>query len=463
MAKPVGSGLGGVNFVRGRMGEAVSARQVVYLDQYNEQGNGTDCWYRTDNNSVSPVRVGREIGITLEAIGADTYADVAVSGVVGGYSGLDPGLPMFLSATEGGLTRIETQDSVGGFCRRIVGYAISPTEIMLTPGTVSEFVRQNSNTVPLAPGGTVVVNHYQDLNRHRRPFAYQRFTETPNRYYLLRHYRFEAGSGSIAYDYGYQAVNGSLQGGGGAPTFDPTNKPTLQSANNSAMTFPGNTTGFVSASDAGLPTGNSARTVAFWARPTSLTGARPAFGYGTYSSTNYITIYVEGSLGGRWRVANLTNATSVATADTNATVNVWQHVAVTVTPTPGSTTLATIRLYLNGRLVANLPDVTTTTTLGGSSGLTIGKDGGAGFQGQLDEVRVYDYDLSNREIVNLAAGYQEDGSTLYAVAGAWAELPVGSLQAGGDAERIGVFASTASTTFVNLFRRPLNVVCGVRL
>jgi hypothetical protein len=138
----------------------------------------------------------------------------------------------------------------------------------------------------------------------------------------------------------------------------------------------------------GLPTGNAARTVCAWARPTALTAgfSRLAM-YGTATLTGAFGLGVNNA-----RYFSLNGAANLIFLQAPP-LNTWRHLCVTFTGSPGDFE----RLYLDGNSVASQA-VALSTGTGGVLRIGRALDVTDFFTGSLDDVRIYNRALDTNEI-----------------------------------------------------------------
>src|SRR5688572_16887742 len=125
-------------------------------------------------------------------------------------------------------------------------------------------------------------------------------------------------------------------------------------------------------------------TLEAWVYPTALSGWRDVI----YKGPDDV-YYLEASSGSAPAVGG--KFTSALTGADDLPLNTWSHLA-------GTYDGSTLRLYVNGALVASQPE---NSNIGASTGpLTIGGDDlyGQYFAGRIDEVRIYNRALSLAEI-----------------------------------------------------------------
>jgi len=181
----------------------------------------------------------------------------------------------------------------------------------------------------------------------------------------------------------------TLEGGAGFTTgevgqaFNFTNAPntaTGQYAQNTAPT--------------GLPLGNSARTIDLWFNTgTNLTASTEAalIEYGAQSAENTFGLIFSGNAPGKlYFYGNFDDLAGITTIQPNT----WYHAAVTYDGT-------TVVLYLNGVVEATKTTTSLNTVLD-ANGLTLGlRPGSATWNGQIDEVEIFNQALSQAQIQSI--------------------------------------------------------------
>ena len=210
---------------------------------------------------------------------------------------------------------------------------------------------------------------------------------------------FEEASGNVAADSSAAPMNGTLAAGAAAPTRVAAGK------YGRALSFDGGDSvaiADVTASKLDLTNG---MTLEAWVNPSSMNGwesvvykERGAAGTGLLSYALYAhdgdastppAGYVRTSSGGPDRGIQGTS---------RLPLNTWSHIAVTYTSAAGAG--STLRIYVNGALV-NTVTGPTQNILQGNNSLRIGNSNAPvseGFNGLIDEVRVYNRALSAAEI-----------------------------------------------------------------
>lgn len=217
---------------------------------------------------------------------------------------------------------------------------------------------------------------------------------------LETYYSFSDASSQTATDFSNNGHKGTLNGSPSAANdrFGTTGAYNFNAANQ-----------WISATDTGLPSGASARTICTWVSPSALPSA------GSYAS---ILRYGNPALGEAQAIGLYNNGTSTVifygawgddiTANFTIPLNSWLHICGTYDGTNAS-------IYANGTPVAaGLKNWN--TTLIGSSGLFIGQGDSSGasqFNGIIDDVRIYNRLLTQHEIVALSLQLSADLTRQY--------------------------------------------------
>ncbi len=156
-----------------------------------------------------------------------------------------------------------------------------------------------------------------------------------------------------------------------------------------AVTFDG-VDDYITGSDAGLPSGNSDRSVSLWFKSTlsSGTGVKRIFGYGVTPNDFFLT-----TTGNEFIcVQDGSNSTCNSTDVLNQS---WHHVAAILRS-------GVVELYVDGSLANSASRVLATTLSSFMIGLSPNHNTGYCYPGALDEVAVYNRALSANEIAQLA-------------------------------------------------------------
>lgn len=126
---------GSASDVTGVAGENLLARDVVILSDGSADAGGAGAagkWMKAD----ADFRIGSAralvVGVVPAAINSGASGTVRVLGVVPGFSGLTPGAAYFIGATNGTLV------TTAPFNRRLVGAAISATELLVAPESMDQ-------------------------------------------------------------------------------------------------------------------------------------------------------------------------------------------------------------------------------------------------------------------------------------------------------------------------------------
>jgi hypothetical protein len=227
---------------------------------------------------------------------------------------------------------------------------------------------------------------------------------------LVAHLKLDETTGTTAVDSAGANNNGTLNNG---PAW-------VTGTINGGLDFDG-TNDYVNSPIAGIPIGNSQRTISIWFNADSVTTTdMKIFNYGDSGGTTggpgqAFAFTVEDNKvffrysGGNSRY-NLAGNTALS-------ANAWYHLAAVV-PT-GATTSSDVLVYLNGslanRTTLGAPQTlnTTPTTVGADTvpDFYLGHDfaGGAYFDGTLDDLQIYDTALNSTEIASL---YNNPGSVI---------------------------------------------------
>jgi len=154
-----------------------------------------------------------------------------------------------------------------------------------------------------------------------------------------------------------------------------------------AVNFDG-TGDYIEFDDSGLPEGNAPRTMSVWVKPEG-GGTRSALEWGSDASTQRCAVLVQPNNGikfcGKW--ADVQSNGSVANGE-------WHYISETYDGT-------TMRIYIDGVLDKEQAVAINTVPNVGRIGINI-KTTGEFFNGDIDEVRIYDRALTQEEIAWLA-------------------------------------------------------------
>ncbi len=178
-----------------------------------------------------------------------------------------------------------------------------------------------------------------------------------------------------------------------------------------AFTFDGTGDFLDATSPTGMPTGSDTRSYAMWIK-TSSTRGEPLLCYGVNSAGQLWEILVRGDISGEVQVfVNSGNISgSIAVND-----GIWHHIAIT----SDGTNINVADLYIDG--VLDPAPATSSEVLQTSQGIMqVGKPISAAatdnFTGQIDDIRVYDRELSAAEILQLFELGTLDAMTAFSAA-----------------------------------------------
>ena len=129
-------------------------------------------------------------------------------------------------------------------------------------------------------------------------------------------------------------------------------------------------------------TGSNRRTLSLWFKTS--TANKPLIQYGSAGTGTLFKVSLNGS-----GVAVVDLGGVTVTGGTGLANNTWHHLAVTV---PHNGNSGGVKLYVDG--TASNGSGTTTVNTSASHDLKIGTDGSAYFNGQLDDVRLYNAELN---------------------------------------------------------------------
>jgi hypothetical protein len=156
-----------------------------------------------------------------------------------------------------------------------------------------------------------------------------------------------------------------------------------------AFYFDGNTSN--SASAPGLPTGSAPRTLCIWIKPQQVLANRGLIAHGAATTNQGFGLSIETTGFSMWSYGN-----TKSFFNHTYKLNAWQHVC-------GAFDGTLSKVYVDGVLVGTAAIPGTVATAG--SAITIGSGllpATEIFQGTLDDVRIYDHELSAFEIRQLA-------------------------------------------------------------
>jgi len=202
--------------------------------------------------------------------------------------------------------------------------------------------------------------------------------------HLVGWWKFDESSGRVAHDSSQHPHNGDLKGG---LSFDKSSAP---GRIGSALNFPGvasvEVTGYRGVS------GTHSRTIAAWIRTSSPQGEVVSWG-----SDDYGKMWTLGFI--RERIG-VTPKGGYLYINPEIHDDVWHHVAVVVQDTELPNLHDHVRLYLDGEL-AEIHDIGLLDLWPIETGSDLDVRIGRGFQGAIDDLRIYDRALSDKEINDL--------------------------------------------------------------
>lgn len=126
---------GSASDVTGVAGEALSARDAVILSDGSSDAGGAGAagkWVKADADFAIRSSRALAVGVVPAAISNGASGTIRVLGVVSGFSGLTPGAGYFVGATAGAMV------TTAPFQRRLVGTAISATELLVAPESMDQ-------------------------------------------------------------------------------------------------------------------------------------------------------------------------------------------------------------------------------------------------------------------------------------------------------------------------------------
>lgn len=217
----------------------------------------------------------------------------------------------------------------------------------------------------------------------------------------LVHYGFESSgvSGTNLTDYSGNGHDGTLVASATAPVAGEPGLP----GESFRFTADDDPDGIVRIASGIVPSGNAARTIGLRFQQASEAGQDKLFGYGTNSAGRSIDLGIEGGgLRLRHWGGSITYGAGLDFVGADAG---WHHVTLRVNA--GATTFADVDVFLDGVQLAPQAGGATAVTLDTApSPLAIGSSAtpasALGFDGWIDDFRIYDSALTNAEIVNLA-------------------------------------------------------------
>jgi prepilin-type N-terminal cleavage/methylation domain-containing protein len=198
---------------------------------------------------------------------------------------------------------------------------------------------------------------------------------------LVRYWTMNEGTGTVAYDYSGNGYAGALIN---SPTWT-TGRVGLY-----ALSFVSSTTQYATTSDASLPSGSSARTIAVWLNTTS-TNIGSIFGYGTTSSNAYIFVAPSSASGTNFGISTYGGGASSVYSLIPINDGKWHYCVATYDGT-------TWKIYIDGVLNNSSTAGTTNTILSGTARIADDAAGNPSWTGEEDDLRIYNRALSAAQI-----------------------------------------------------------------
>ncbi|MFN7453528.1 MAG: LamG-like jellyroll fold domain-containing protein [Pseudobdellovibrionaceae bacterium] len=142
--------------------------------------------------------------------------------------------------------------------------------------------------------------------------------------------------------------------------------------------------------------GSADFTVSAWVRPTTVTGLRPIVSKMLTSGFfNGYSLELNGT-SARFRLINSANTTHQAVGSTVLAINNWYHIVGVRDSAAGR-----VRIYVNGVLDGTGALAGTAATTAGT--FYIARNNANYFQGQIDEVAVYNYALTDPQVASISS------------------------------------------------------------
>jgi hypothetical protein len=263
---------------------------------------------------------------------------------------------------------------------------------------------------------TVVIDSSSNQTIQAASSLYNLQLEDPTETSLVGYWKFDEGQGTTAADSSGSGNTGTLTN---APKWSTTVTSTISYDNPYSLDFDG-TNDYVGMGDvAAVDNSITALSISAWIKPDSLpTDAASRKGivakYDAASNEREFMLEIGSTSASDWDALtwNLQDLASSYSATTEieggaVTTGQWSHVAATFAG--GSSMYA----YLNGSQVASLTTGVPADFTNTAESLYIGymTDTGLGFDGHLDDVRIYSAALSAPEIANLSDGYYANGDS----------------------------------------------------
>ena len=209
---------------------------------------------------------------------------------------------------------------------------------------------------------------------------------------LVLHYAFDETSGTTAADSSGSGNTGTLYRGGLTPW--------VSGRIGNALSIDSATRAYVRATGYKGVTGTSAGSLAYWQKTTSPNDHDYAVFWG--DSSNKMVARTSFSGGGKALLSMGGHNVNQSNSGPDITDDTWHHVAYTF---PASSPNNLIKVYVDGTLLTGTGGNGVTINTGSSSDVFIGTGNGSGsrYEGLLDDIRMYDHELSASEVSALAS------------------------------------------------------------
>jgi hypothetical protein len=206
---------------------------------------------------------------------------------------------------------------------------------------------------------------------------------------LVLHYAFDETSGTIAADSSGSGNTGTLNRGGSTPW--------VAGRIGNALSIDSVTKGYVRATGYKGVTGTNARSLAYWTKTTAPNTYDYAVHWGGSGSAAKVWAWTNGT-----QARMDYSGVGVGSAGPIITDDTWHHV---VFASAAGATASQTKVYVDGILLTGTGGNSVVINTGSTSDVFIGTDTGSGsrYEGLLDDVRIYDHELSAGEVSTLAA------------------------------------------------------------
>ena len=206
---------------------------------------------------------------------------------------------------------------------------------------------------------------------------------------LVLHYAFDETSGTTAADSSGSGNTGTLHRGGSTPW--------VSGNIGNALSIDSVTNGYVRATGYKGVTGTNARSLAYWTKTTAPNKYDFAVHWGGSGSAAQVWASTTGG-----RALMEYSGVGVGNAGPIITDDVWHHV---VFASAAGATSSQTKVYVDANLITGTGGNSVVINTGSTSDVFIGTDSGFGarYEGLLDDVRIYDHELSAGEVATLAA------------------------------------------------------------